>query len=54
MFNLNVEHHTTELLSTTIDATQFDTRIAMPYYLIMMTWVVLAIFYSLPHIICTS
>jgi len=44
MFNLNAEHHTTELLSTTIDATQFDTRIAMPYYLIMMTWVVLAIF----------
>lgn len=44
MFNLNVEHHTTELLSTTIDATQFDTRIAMPYDLIMMTWIVLAIF----------
>lgn len=44
MFNLNAEHHTTELLSTTIDATQFDTRIAMPYDLIMMTWIVLAIF----------
>lgn len=44
MFNLNVEHHTTELLSTTIDATQFNTRIAMPYYLIMMAWIVLAVF----------
>lgn len=44
MFNLNVEHHTTELLSTTIDATQFNTRIAMPYDLIMLTWIVLAIF----------
>ena len=44
MFNLNAEHHTIELLSTTIDATQFDTRIAMPYNLIMMTWIVLAIF----------
>lgn len=43
MFNLNVEHHTTELLSTTIDATQFDARIAMPYYLIMMAWIVLAV-----------
>lgn len=44
MFNLNAEHHTTELLSTTIDATQFDARIAMPYYLIMMVWIVLAVF----------